>query len=46
MYGSLRYEFEPTAAAAGVFAIALVIVSMFLTARLTNLAKFGGIKFS
>ena len=46
MYNSLRYEFEPTAAAAGVFAIALVIVSMVLTSRITNLSSFGGIKFS
>ncbi|MCA9876458.1 MAG: ABC transporter permease [Thermomicrobiales bacterium] len=46
MYNSLRYAFEPTAAAAGVFAIGLVVVSMLLTARLTNLSKLGGIKFS
>ena len=46
MYNSLRYEFEPTSAAAGTFAIALVVVSMVLTSRLTNLSKFGGIKFS
>src|SRR5205823_6137996 len=43
---SLRYKFEPTAAAAGVFAIALVVLSMLLTNRLTNLARFAGIKFS
>ena len=46
MYTSLRYQFEPTSAAAGTFAIALVIVSMILTSQLTNLSKFGGIKFS
>jgi putative spermidine/putrescine transport system permease protein len=46
MYVSLRYEFAPTAAAAGTFAIALVVVSMLLISRLTNLSKFGGIKFS
>ncbi len=46
IYNSLRYKFEPTAAAAGVFAIALVVLSMLLTNRLTNLAKFAGIKFS
>jgi putative spermidine/putrescine transport system permease protein len=46
MYTSLRFQFEPTAAAAGTFAIALVIVSMILTSKLTNLSKFGGIKFS
>ena len=33
-------------AAAGVFAIALVTISMILTSRLTNLARGGGIKFS
>jgi putative spermidine/putrescine transport system permease protein len=46
MYTSLRYQFEPTSAAAGTFAIALVVISMILTSRLTNLSKFGGIKFS
>lgn len=46
MYTSLRYQFEPTSAAAGTFAIALVVVSMILTSRVTNLSKFGGIKFS
>jgi putative spermidine/putrescine transport system permease protein len=46
MYNSLRYKFEPTAAAAGVFAIALVVLSMLLTSRLTNIARFAGIKFS
>lgn len=46
MYSSLRYQFEPTSAAAGAFAIALVVLSMVLTSRLTNLSKFGGIKFS
>jgi putative spermidine/putrescine transport system permease protein len=46
MYSSLRYEFTPVAAAAGTFAIALVVVSMVATSRLTNLSKFGGIKFS
>ncbi|MBM3595036.1 MAG: ABC transporter permease [Alphaproteobacteria bacterium] len=39
MYISLRYKFEPTAAAAGIFAIALVVASMLLTARLVNLGK-------
>ena len=46
LYISLRYTFEPTAAAAGIFAILLVVVSMLLTARLVNMRKFGGIKFS
>jgi putative spermidine/putrescine transport system permease protein len=39
MYISLRYKFEPTAAAAGIFAIALVVVSMVMTSRLVNLTK-------
>jgi putative spermidine/putrescine transport system permease protein len=46
MYISLRYQFEPTAAAAGTFAILLVVVSMVLTAKLANLSKMGGIKFN
>lgn len=44
MYSSLRYQFEPTSAAAGTFAIALVILSMIITSRLTDLTKFGGVK--
>ena len=39
MYISLRYKFEPTAAAAGIFAIALVVVSMVLSSRLVNLTR-------
>jgi putative spermidine/putrescine transport system permease protein len=39
MYISLRYKFEPTAAAAGIFAIALVVVSMVLSSQLVNLRK-------
>jgi putative spermidine/putrescine transport system permease protein len=46
MYISLRYAFEPTAAAAGIFAILLVVVSMTITARLVNLREFSGIKFN
>jgi putative spermidine/putrescine transport system permease protein len=46
LYVSLRYKFEPTAAAAGIFAIALVVISMLITAKLVNMRKFGGIKFS
>ncbi|MEA2582943.1 MAG: putative spermidine/putrescine transport system permease protein [Thermomicrobiales bacterium] len=46
MYNSLRYQFEPTSAAAGTFAILLVVVSMLLTSRMTNFSKFGGMKFS
>jgi putative spermidine/putrescine transport system permease protein len=42
MYISLRYKFEPTAAAAGIFAIALVVVSMTLSSRLINLRKLVG----
>ncbi|MEZ5666817.1 MAG: ABC transporter permease [Alphaproteobacteria bacterium] len=46
LYISLRYKFEPTAAAAGIFAILLVVVSMLITAKLVNMRNFGGIKFS
>lgn len=46
MYISLRYKFEPIAAAAGIFAIALVVVSMVITSRLVSLKRFSGIKFS
>ena len=46
LYWSLRYTFEPTAAAAGIFAILLVVTSMLITAKLVNLKKFSGVKFS
>ena len=46
LYWSLRYTFEPTAAAAGIFAICLVVVSMLITSKLVNLKKFSGVKFS
>ncbi|KMW60277.1 Spermidine Putrescine ABC transporter permease component potC [Candidatus Rhodobacter oscarellae] len=39
LYSSLRYTFEPTAAAAGIFAIALVVVSMVITAKITSLRR-------
>lgn len=39
LYSSLRYTFEPTAAAAGIFAIFLVAVSMIITAKITNLRR-------
>jgi putative spermidine/putrescine transport system permease protein len=39
MYISLRYKFEPTAAAAGIFAIVLVVLSMVLSSQLINLRK-------
>jgi putative spermidine/putrescine transport system permease protein len=45
MYTSLRYEFEPTAAAAGTFAIFLVIISMLIISRLTDIRRLAGIKF-
>ncbi len=46
LYISLRYTFEPTAAAAGIFAIALVVISVLITSRLINIRRFAGIKFS
>lgn len=39
MYNSLRYKFEPDAAAAGIFAITLVITSVLLTNRLFNIRR-------
>lgn len=45
MYVSLRYEFEPIAAAAGIFAILLVVVSLLITSRLISLKRFSGINF-
>lgn len=39
MYTSLRYAFEPTAAAAGIFAIALVTISTLAVNRLVNIRK-------
>lgn len=39
LYTSLRYTFEPTAAAAGIFAIFLVVVSMVITSRLVNFRR-------
>ena len=46
LYTSLRYTFEPTAAAAGIFAIFLVVVSMLITARLTSLKKMANVNFN
>lgn len=43
IYTSLRYRFEPTAAAAGIFAILLVIASTVLSSRLVDFRRiFGG----
>lgn len=39
MYNSLRYQFDPSAAAAGIFAITLVIASVLLTNRLINIRR-------
>jgi len=39
MYNSLRYKFDPSAAAAGIFAIMLVTASILLTNRLVNIGK-------
>lgn len=39
MYNSLRYKFDPSAAAAGIFAIMLVTASVLLTNRLVNVGK-------
>lgn len=42
MYISLRYAFEPIAAAAGIFAILLVVVSTIVSSRLVNLRRIFG----
>ena len=42
LYISLRYTFEPTAAAAGIFSITLVVVSMLAAARIMNLRRVTG----
>ena len=39
MYNSLRSQFDPSAAAAGIFAITLVIASVLLTNRLVNIRR-------
>jgi putative spermidine/putrescine transport system permease protein len=39
MYNSLRYQFDPSAAAAGIFAITLVVASILLTNRLVNIRR-------
>jgi putative spermidine/putrescine transport system permease protein len=39
MYNSLRYQFDPSAAAAGIFAITLVTASVLLTNRVVNLRR-------
>ncbi len=39
MYNSLRYKFDPSAAAAGIFAIMLVTASVLLTNRLVNISR-------
>lgn len=46
LYTSLRYTFEPTAAAAGIFAIFLVVVSMIITAKITNLRRLTAANFA
>ena len=45
IYQSLQSSFDPTAAAAGVFAIILVVASMLVTNRLTNVRRLGGLRF-
>ena len=39
MYNSLRYKFDPSAAAAGIFAITLVTASVLLSNRLINIRR-------
>ncbi|MBZ0163749.1 MAG: ABC transporter permease [Notoacmeibacter sp.] len=42
MYTALRYSFEPTAAAAGIFAIFLVVAATVTTSRITDLKRIFG----
>lgn len=44
LYISLRYTFEPTAAAAGIFAIILVIASTVLATKFMNLKRLSNAK--
>lgn len=45
LYNALRFQFDPTIAAAGVFAITLVITTTYLTSRLVDIREFAGVKF-
>lgn len=45
LYASLRYQFDPTGAAAGLFAILVVIVGMAISAKLLDFRKLSGIRF-
>lgn len=45
LYASLRYRFDPTGAAAGLFAILIVIVAMAISAKLIDFRKISGIRF-
>lgn len=42
MYEELRFRYTPIVAAAGIFAIALVVTSILITSRLTDLKRFAG----
>jgi putative spermidine/putrescine transport system permease protein len=42
MYEELRFRYTPIVAAAGIFAIALVVASILITSRLTDLKRFAG----
>lgn len=45
IYQSLQFNPDPTSAAAGIFAILLVLVTMFITTRLTSIQRLGGLRF-
>jgi putative spermidine/putrescine transport system permease protein len=45
LYASLRYQFDPTGAAAGLFAILVVITAMIISNRLISFRKLSGIRF-
>jgi putative spermidine/putrescine transport system permease protein len=42
MYEEMRFRYTPIVAAAGIFAIGLVVTSILLTSRLTDLKRFAG----
>lgn len=42
MYEELRFRYTPVVAAAGIFAIALVVTGILVTSRLTDLKRFAG----
>lgn len=42
LFEEMRFRYTPTVAAAGIFSIALVVASILITSRLTDLRRFAG----